>query len=112
MDWVLAKLERRIKMYARGEKVHKLGEKGALVERFKDIILTWKESGSDTMYNKPCHAFIVQFDMCPQYLFELSREYMDLPNIWWEFDGEISVRGQDKRDSGINTIVMAQRENL
>jgi hypothetical protein len=34
MDWVLVKLERRIWKYARGEKIYKEGETGALVERF------------------------------------------------------------------------------
>jgi hypothetical protein len=62
-------------------KIYKIGENGALVERFKDITLTWKEDGSDTLYNKLFHAFIGQFDMCLQYFYELSREYMDFPNV-------------------------------
>jgi hypothetical protein len=112
MDWALMRLERRIKVYARGEKIYKIGGNGALVERFKDIILTWKEDGSDTLYNKLFHAFIGQFDMCPQYFYELSREYMDLPNVWWEFDENICVRGQNKRDSSIKTIITAHRAKL
>jgi hypothetical protein len=62
-------------------KIYKIGGNGALIERFKDIILTWKEDGSDTLYNKLFRAFIGQFDMCPQYFYKLSREYMDLPNV-------------------------------
>jgi hypothetical protein len=50
--------------------------------------------------------------MCPQYFYELSREYMDLPNVWWEFKDNICVRGQNKRDSSIKTIITAQREKL
>jgi hypothetical protein len=49
MDWALMRLERRIKVYARWENIYKIGENGALVERFKDIILTWKEDKSDTV---------------------------------------------------------------
>jgi hypothetical protein len=46
MDWALMRIERRIKVYAIGENIYKIGENGALVERFKDIILTWKEDGA------------------------------------------------------------------
>jgi hypothetical protein len=49
MDWVVVKLERRIWKYARGEKIYKEGETGALVERFQDIQLAWKMSGTDRM---------------------------------------------------------------
>jgi hypothetical protein len=50
--------------------------------------------------------------MCPKYFYELSREYMDLPNVWWEFDKNICVRGQSKRDSSIRTIITAHRAKL
>jgi hypothetical protein len=46
-------------------KIYKVGENGALVEQFKDIILTWKEDGSETLYKKLFHAFIGKFDICP-----------------------------------------------
>jgi ABC-type Na+ transport system ATPase subunit NatA len=49
-------------IYKRG-KTYKVGENCVLVERFKDIILTSKEDGSDTLYTKRFHAFIRQFDM-------------------------------------------------
>jgi hypothetical protein len=56
MDWALTKLERRIKLYARGQKVYKSGDEGDIVERFKYIILSWEESGSNTRYNKLLHC--------------------------------------------------------
>jgi hypothetical protein len=78
LDWVITDLEMRIKVHARGEKVYTSGNKGALVERFEDIILAWKESGRNTMY---------------KHVFELARESTDLPIVWREFDGKRSLRG-------------------
>jgi hypothetical protein len=112
MDWVLVKLERRIWKYARGENIYKEGEIGALVERFQDIQLAWKMSGMDGMYNQLFHALIGQFDLSPHYFFELSQKYMDLPDVWLEFDETKPVLGQNKRDSSLKTIVTAQRAKL
>jgi hypothetical protein len=112
MDWVLGRMERRICKYARGEKMYKKGETGPLMEQFRDIQLAWKLSGTDLMYNKLFHSFIGKFDMIPDYFNELSREYMDLPEVWWEYDETRFVLGKNKRDSSLKTIVTAQRANL
>jgi hypothetical protein len=112
MDWVLGRLERRIWKYARGEKMYKKGETGPLVEQFRDVQLAWKLSGKDLMYNKIFHSFIGQFDMTPDYFNELSREYMDLPEVWWECDETKVVLGKNKRDLSLKTIVTAQRAKL
>jgi hypothetical protein len=37
---------------------------------------------------------------------------MDLPNVWWEFDEHICVRGQYKRDSSIKTIIKSHCAKL
>jgi hypothetical protein len=37
---------------------------------------------------------------------------MDLPNFWWDFDENICVRGQNKRDSSIKKIITSQRAKL
>jgi hypothetical protein len=113
MYWVLVKLEvRRIWKYVRGEKIYKEGETGALVERFQDIKFAWKMSGTDRMYNPLFHAIIGQFDLSPHFFFELSREYMDLPDVWLEFDETKLVLGQNKRDSSLKIIVTSQRAKL
>jgi hypothetical protein len=39
MEWVSDRLERRIWIYARVEKIYKFGETGPLVEQFRDIQL-------------------------------------------------------------------------
>jgi hypothetical protein len=113
MEWVSDKLKRIIWIYARGEKIYKHGEMGSLVEQFRDIQVAWKSSGTDTMYNKLLHAFIGQFDMTPHYFYELSREYMDLPDVWWEYDETklVSVRN-NKRDSSLKTVVTTERVQL
>jgi hypothetical protein len=113
MEWVSDKLKRRIRIYARGKKIYKRGETGSLVEQFRDIQVAWKSSGTDSMYNKLFHAFIGQFDMTPHYFYELSREYMDLPDVWWEYDETklVSV-GNSKRDSSLKTVVTTERTKL
>jgi hypothetical protein len=112
MDWVLGRLERIIWKYARGEKMYKKGETGPLVEQFRDIQLAWKLSGTYLMYNKLFHSFIGQFDMTPDYFNELSREYMGLPEVWWEYDTTKVVLVKNKRDSSLKTIATAQRAKL
>jgi hypothetical protein len=69
-------------------------------------------SGTDRMYNQLFHAFIGHFDLSPHYFFELWREYMDLPDVWLEFDATKLVLGQNKRDSSLKTIVTARRAKL
>jgi hypothetical protein len=92
--------------------MYKKGEIGTLVEQFRDIQLAWKLSGTDLMYNKLFHFFIGLFDMTPDYFNELSCEYMDLPEVWWEYDETKVVLGKNKRDSSLKTIVTAQRAKL
>jgi hypothetical protein len=106
MEWVSDKLKRRIWIYARGEKIYKRGETGPLVEQFRDIQVAWKLSWTDAMYNTLFHAFTGQFDLTARYFYKLSREYMDLPDVWWEYDETqlVSV-GNKKRDSSVRTVV-------
>jgi hypothetical protein len=49
MEWVSDKLERRIWIYARGEKIYKRGETGPLVVQFRDIQVAWNLRGTDVM---------------------------------------------------------------
>jgi hypothetical protein len=58
MAWIMVNIERRIWKYARGEKIYEEGVTGALVERFQDIQLAWKMSGTNRIYNQLFHAFI------------------------------------------------------
>jgi hypothetical protein len=112
MDWVLGRLEWRIWKYTMGEKMYKKGETWPLVEQFRDIQLAWKLSDTDLMYNTLSHSFIGQFDTPPDYFNELSREYMDLPEVWWEYDETKVVLGKNKRDWSLKMIVTAQRAML
>jgi hypothetical protein len=65
------------------------------------------------MYNKLFHAFSGQFGMTPHYFYELSREYMDLPAVWWEYNETklVSV-GNNKRDSTLEKLVTTERVKL
>jgi hypothetical protein len=92
--------------------MYKKGGTGPLVEQFRDIQLAWKLSGIDLMYNTLFHSFIGQFDMTPDYFNELSREYMDLPEVWREYDDTKVVLGKNKRDSSLKTTITAQRAKL
>jgi hypothetical protein len=82
------------------------------VEKFRDIQLAWKLSGTYLMYDKLFPSFIGKFDMTPDYFHELSHEYMDLPEVWWEYDETKVVLGKNKRDPSLKTIVTAQRDKL
>jgi hypothetical protein len=113
MEWVYDKLKRRIWIYARGENIYKRGETGSLIEQFRDLRVAWKSSGTDTMYTILLHAFIGQYDTTPHWFYKLSREYMYLPDVWWEYDETklVSV-GNNKRDSSLKTVVTTERAKL